>query len=583
MPPRRRSIGAPPARGAGAPLSSSGSNRAARRWPKASSVDSQGLTQQEAHWRERQREAKKSKKPKTPKGATVAVLPPREPATRPVRAKEGDSNQQGAQVQAAVGSSTRPAGGGQPSQPGVPPGQQPGRRKRKKAKKDSRKEARQLGTAIGNLESSIGATGKLQGQAAVARQGQPQQPEEQAGRAFTGTGAAAAAVAPPVVRYLKGRPIAAPKPKRALPPPLGGGAAAAAAGGGGESGGGGAAEGAAGAGEQDEQAAKASRKAAKRARKAELRAAQKAEKRRKLRAHLSERGGSATVSTPTVASTHPFVVDNPNDHAETPFEAYRDIEPFLFQLALRRFRTTKQKLAIYDPYYCEGSVVRNLARLGCENVYNRNEDCYAAMALGEQGVGRPGGVPPHEVLLTNPPYSAEHVERLVRWASSGAQASRPFLALMPDFYANRPWFRQLRESTQHRWLFLGPKDKPYVFTAPTYAADGKQALLSNKKDGTNFVPSQAKFQTFTCNSFQCVWYLRLGAPGCGEGGATDGATEQMLTWWRKKFGRAGQCDVADTVEALPQLMQIMCERREHKWRKKREREARKQQQQQQQQ
>jgi hypothetical protein len=289
------------------------------------------------------------------------------------------------------------------------------------------------------------------------------------------------------------------------------------------------------------------------------------------------------VSTPTVASTHPFVVDNPNDHAETPFEAYRDIEPFLFQLALRRFRTTKQKLAIYDPYYCEGSVVRNLARLGCENVYNRNEDCYAAMALGEQGVGRPGGVPPHEVLLTNPPYSAEHVERLVRWASSGAQASRPFLALMPDFYANRPWFRQLRESTQHRWLFLGPKDKPYVFTAPTYAADGKQALLSNKKDGTNFVPSQAKFQTFTCNSFQCVWYLRLGAPGCGEGGATDGATEQMLTWWRKKFGRAGQCDVADTVEALPQLMQIMCERREHKWRKKREREARKQQQQQQQQ
>jgi hypothetical protein len=40
-----------------------------------------------------------------------------------------------------------------------------------------------------------------------------------------------------------------------------------------------------------------------------------------------------------VASEHPFAVSDEKDHAETPFDAYRDIEPFLFQLAMRRKRS----------------------------------------------------------------------------------------------------------------------------------------------------------------------------------------------------------------------------------------------------
>ena len=91
-------------------------------------------------------------------------------------------------------------------------------------------------------------------------------------------------------------------------------------------------------------------------------------------------------------------------------------------------------------------------------MYNKNEDFYAKIASNE--------TPAHDVLLTNPPYSEDHVERLVRWASSGTQASRPFLALMPDFFASRPWFVELAKETGVQWRFLGPKDKPYVFTAP---------------------------------------------------------------------------------------------------------------------
>lgn len=40
-------------------------------------------------------------------------------------------------------------------------------------------------------------------------------------------------------------------------------------------------------------------------------------------------------------------------------------------------------------------------------------------------------------------YSDDHVERLVRWASTGVQGRKPFLALMPDFFAQRPWFIEL--------------------------------------------------------------------------------------------------------------------------------------------
>ncbi len=48
-----------------------------------------------------------------------------------------------------------------------------------------------------------------------------------------------------------------------------------------------------------------------------------------------------------------------HDHCETPFEAYRDVEPLLFQLALR-VKRTKATLRIYDPYYCEARAPTSL-------------------------------------------------------------------------------------------------------------------------------------------------------------------------------------------------------------------------------
>ena len=85
-----------------------------------------------------------------------------------------------------------------------------------------------------------------------------------------------------------------------------------------------------------------------------------------------------------------------HDHCETPFEAYRDVEPLLFRLAEQLGRT-KATLRIYDPYFCEGSMVQHLGRLGFASVHNRNEDCYRVWSSGR--------TPQFDVLITNPPYS----------------------------------------------------------------------------------------------------------------------------------------------------------------------------------
>ncbi len=58
---------------------------------------------------------------------------------------------------------------------------------------------------------------------------------------------------------------------------------------------------------------------------------------------------------------------------------YRDVADVLHQLALRLGKTNST-LRIYDPYYCEGSVVLHLRSLGFSCVYNRNEDFYKRVA-----------------------------------------------------------------------------------------------------------------------------------------------------------------------------------------------------------
>jgi hypothetical protein len=91
------------------------------------------------------------------------------------------------------------------------------------------------------------------------------------------------------------------------------------------------------------------------------------------------------------------------DHAETPLIAYRHIALLLERVA-QSMGIRASRLRIYDPYYCAASVRLHLASLGFFNVYNQPENFYASIAEGS--------VPEFDVLVTNPPYSADHVDRL---------------------------------------------------------------------------------------------------------------------------------------------------------------------------
>ena len=195
----------------------------------------------------------------------------------------------------------------------------------------------------------------------------------------------------------------------------------------------------------------------------------KVEKRKKLLAHLSIK---ADATTPASAATHPFDVDEA-DHCETPFQAYRDIEPFLFQIALR-LKKPKEKLRIYDPYYCEGSVAKHLAKLGFTNVYNANEDFYACIDSGT--------VPEHDVLLTNPPYSGDHFKRILAFVG---QLGKPWLLLLPNFVCRKSYYAPSIEPQQCKPLFLIPDpDKPYRYWAP-----GRKGFEIRAKGVWNWVNS----------------------------------------------------------------------------------------------
>ena len=204
----------------------------------------------------------------------------------------------------------------------------------------------------------------------------------------------------------------------------------------------------------------------------------KAAKRRKLFAAQQLEGGLRAIVTPQALPAHPFVAD-PHDHAETPFEAYQDIEPILFRLAtlLGRTKAGATALRLYDPFYCAGSVKRHLGRLGFDSVRNDNVDFY-----NYSNRPTPGDF---DVLISNPPFSGDHMPRTVTYA---VECGRPWLLLMPDFVAKKTWFKQLIGSTpaapgalpvqRQRLYYLGPATTPYTFAAPGRdGADGGGAPL----------------------------------------------------------------------------------------------------------
>lgn len=159
-----------------------------------------------------------------------------------------------------------------------------------------------------------------------------------------------------------------------------------------------------------------------------------------------------------------------SDHFETPPQAYADIAPLLEAVAMQRWHSEGgcengagsahacvAQLSVYDPYYCQGKMVAALCdalpALDATRVINANRDFYADVQAGS--------VPGHDVLVSNPPYSGHHKQRLLsylrgewqrghdanrRGDAGGAAAARPFLLLLPAWMAGTAYWQEFVQS-----------------------------------------------------------------------------------------------------------------------------------------
>lgn len=169
----------------------------------------------------------------------------------------------------------------------------------------------------------------------------------------------------------------------------------------------------------------------------------------------------------------PFPTD-PDDHCETPFEAYEHIQQLLQQILSSKSYPSSSKtqsLCIYDPYFCSGTVIENLGRIGFTNVYNQNEDCYTKWKQPK------GQLPPFDCLVTNPPYSGEHIERLMKFVTSHDFGARPWCLLMPNWVHKKDYYQN---ATRHIHPFYIVPKKRYVYLPPKGFRQAKKSDVHKK-------------------------------------------------------------------------------------------------------
>lgn len=226
----------------------------------------------------------------------------------------------------------------------------------------------------------------------------------------------------------------------------------------------------------------------------------------------ADRVSSEAETTVAQAPDFPFPIDA-DDHCESPLEAYQDLSPLLTQVCGNV--KTCASMRIYDPYYCDGAVIRNLSQVGFLNVYNRKKDCYAVWALSN--------APDFDVLVTNPPYSDDHIEKLVRYITSDSFGKRPWFLLLPQWVHKKNFY--VTATSHIRPFYLVPR-KRYVYLPPKNFRQSKKSDVHKKS-----------------SPFVSMWYC--------WGGAMNDALIQKYS--KDKLRDDSSCDLARSKSALRDL------------------------------
>ena len=90
--------------------------------------------------------------------------------------------------------------------------------------------------------------------------------------------------------------------------------------------------------------------------------------------------------------------------------------------------------------------MQNSGQRGFPNVCNKNKNFYKATVAGT--------TPKFDVLMTNPPYSEDHMEKILRFCVS---CSKPWFLLVPTYvYANECYDKVMGEADTEPF-FVAPK------------------------------------------------------------------------------------------------------------------------------
>ena len=264
-----------------------------------------------------------------------------------------------------------------------------------------------------------------------------------------------------------------------------------------------------------------------------------------------------------------------DDHFETPLKAYADVLPVLRRLARRRrggetssrgkkrprqeqqqaavvddcdsSAAALRRLRVYDPYYCTGGTRVALESLGCnpEAIVHAKRDFYADVAKA--------AVPPHDLLLTNPPYSADHKLKLLKYLQDGQQPPQPpqppqpspppapFLLLMPAWVVSTDYWQgflrslasiaQAGATTAHPSAAHPPAAVAVPSPAPSSGSPPPRDL--ERRAGVFYVSPCARYSFahpeatgHSESPFHAVWF-------CGGFGADLGAAIASLKRLRR--------------------------------------------------
>ena len=180
----------------------------------------------------------------------------------------------------------------------------------------------------------------------------------------------------------------------------------------------------------------------------------------------------------------PFRAES-DDHCETSPIAYSHIAPVLHFIA-KSLRKKSSDLQIYDPYYCAGAMVSHLCKLGFNKVYNKPEDFYKVI--------QNGNMPEHDVLVTNPPYSSDHFDKLLDFL---AKNNKPALLLLPEHLPEKSSLY-----SEEQFCFLSPPERYHYWTPEGMRLD-QESNQKKKNQHMNLVLGRRN------SPFVSYWFLSM--------------------------------------------------------------------------